>query len=115
MEKLLALAAIQRPLVADPPRQLLEVCTEPDSRLGNKLFAGERCKTHRIAESDDIRTKASFGGANKVRMGAVTALLLWISIPCTGGCPWQTVNASRSEEGREKGHGSPTGVPRYMG
>ena len=47
-----------------------------------------------ITEEDDI---ASEYGINKVK-NAITQPgdVLWHSQPCTGGCPWQIVNAKRS-------------------
>ena len=85
-EKLPALAAIRRQPDADPRRQMLEACAEPDRNLGNKLFVGERCRTHRITAQDDIRTNTGFGRARNIIVGVLATLLLWISTPCTGGC-----------------------------
>ena len=47
----------------------------------------------RITEKDDATTQQGLDKAMKAITGENT--LLWISIPCTGGCSWQNVNEVR--------------------
>ena len=74
-------------------RCIVEVCCSSNSLIGK--LADSCCEVIRITEEDDFTT-------DKGRAKALTAVrkygvdtLVWISIPCTGGSPWQNLNKKR--------------------
>ena len=83
-----------------PKRCLIEFCCGENSRLGNVdcFVEAAGCTVHRITVSNDVLTDAGrnftlslvdkcikeFDGCN---------VLLWGSIPCTGGSQWTKINA----------------------
>eukprot|EP00959_Pyramimonas_sp_CCMP1952_P156005 3263019-Pyramimonas_sp.AAC.1 len=106
-------------------RLFIEFCCGPNSRLGNQaLMPDGQCKVVRLTEKEDMTTKEgkAFAVAKIIELekefrceGLATdrRITLWISIPCTGGPPWQYVNeAMYYRSGNEKalkqlrGHGA---------
>ena len=77
-------------------RGVVEICARDDSVLGRETPDSEGCDITRITLAVDF-TKPngvdlacnSIHGPNDV---------VWASLPCTGGCPWQFVNARKSPE-----------------
>ena len=83
--------------VASPTRTIVEFCCGENSRMGRTALKKPDCKVVRLTMKDDLRTPSGRETAIK----AVTEnpqVLLWVAIPCTGGCPWQRYNAKRSAE-----------------
>ena len=71
-----------------PPRIIVELCASPDSKLGE--LCPPDCNFARFTEEDDLTHKYTIDRAmRKVTQGDV---LVWISIPCVGGTPWQNLN-----------------------
>ena len=75
-------------------RIIVEFCCSPDSRLGDVRPAAQGCKIIRVTDQQNalkdstlksvvsqIRTLCDEGGAFK-------PILVFASLPCTGGCPW---------------------------
>ena len=57
-------------------------------------------KTVLITEQDDLRTAK---GQNKALSGLRgPGDILWHSQPCTGGCPWQKINAKKFKSAKAK-------------
>ena len=84
-----------------PQRILIEVCCGPNSKLGDtsrRHAKGPGCIVIRITEQDDITSpktrKRVIDQVNDVlrKHGPSVKILVWASIPCTGGSPWQRVN-----------------------
>ena len=78
-----------------PSRIMIELCTGHDSRLGRAASWSKGCYCIRITVDDDL---TSWDGVVKAvavlqQYPAVPALI-WVSIPCTGGSPWQLINHS---------------------
>ena len=78
------------PASHENPRTLIEFCCGHDSVLGEQTQHSRGCRCVRITEEDDATTANGINKAKKAIGGPNT--LLWSSIPCTGGCPWQHVN-----------------------
>ena len=75
---------------------LIELCCEPDSELA--FAAPPRGLALRITKDADLTNKATkrtlhsiirFAGKCDVK------LHVWVSTPCTAGCPWKHINESR--------------------
>ena len=89
-------------------RVILEVCCSPDSKLGDETRGAARgCKVIRCTEERDITKQENRASIRReviqsVRgSGNMCPLLIWISIPCTGGSTWSYVNLQH-ETAREK-------------
>ena len=81
---------------------LVEFCCSPNSKLGEARAAAKGCHVLRITEEDDatkpqtirrivqeIHTLCDQGGF---------MLLLYASLPCTGGSSWQRLNIQNNPE-----------------
>jgi hypothetical protein len=80
-----------KPPLHDPKRTLIEFCCSSSSVLG--LYAETHqtnCKIVRITEELDANSPVGLAKA----IGACnhSKVLLWVSIPCTGGTVWQRWN-----------------------
>ena len=80
-------------------RVLLEVCCSPESKLGEVTRkAAHGCKVIRITKDDDVldpqtRKLIVRQVLNELRyLPKGRRLLVWASLPCTGGTPWIHVN-----------------------
>ncbi len=74
-------------------RWILEGCCSEQSLIGN--MAKPECKVVRITEKEDLTTDFAENMAMKAVKEGAERLLFWVSIPCTGGSPWQNINAQR--------------------
>ncbi len=75
-------------------RLLIEICCDKNSRLGQQTEASDGCQVLRITEEDDFTTQEC---VEKIKnaiqcWGDTKSILVWSSIPCTGGSTWQYVN-----------------------
>ena len=83
-------------------RVLVEFCCSPNSKLGEARAAAKGCHVLRVTEEDDatkpqtirrlvqeIHTLCDEGGL---------MLLLYASLPCTGGSSWQRLNIQNNPE-----------------
>ena len=74
-------------------RHIVEFCCGPNSKIGDKRYQRDGCQVTRITEDDDVTTnKGLYKAIQAVRQ---ENCLLWVSIPCTGGSPWQHINAKK--------------------
>ena len=64
--------------------------------MGQEKLKAPGCNVIRLTAKDDLRTPAGLRRALEAVRGS-PRLLLRVSIPCTGGCPWQRVNARKQE------------------
>ena len=78
-------------------RLMVEWCCSPDSKLGQPRAAAKGCTVFRVTESEDATTRKC------VEQMTQKTIQFWkendkcnvhvhISLPCTGGCPWNNVN-----------------------
>jgi hypothetical protein len=85
-------------LLSPPPTQsttkrcLIEYCCGEDSLLGGPGAFRDGCMMHRLTIKHDMTTRAGYDHAVNLVRQAGCPILLWVSIPCTGGSPWQKVN-----------------------
>jgi hypothetical protein len=77
-------------------RTCIELCCSANSKIGANTLLSAGCKKIRFTERHDLTT--DFGVnlaietvkiAQRSNKGKV---MLWIAIPCTGGCPWHRLN-----------------------
>jgi len=71
-------------------RTLVEFCCGPNSVLGQPSDAPEGCNVIRLTADDDVTTPR--GREKAMKAVESKCCLLWASMPCTGGCPWQHIN-----------------------
>ena len=74
-------------------RTIIEWCCGNDSRMGNRAPAG--CKVVRITEEDNALNPKTAERVMKMVEGEPN-VLLWVSIPCTGGSTAQRLNMQRA-------------------
>ena len=71
-------------------RHISEFCTSENSKIGNKRVIRNGCSVLRCSIKDDVTTtaglKRALDGVSK------PGCLLWASMPCIGGSPWQHFN-----------------------
>ena len=83
---------------SEPQRLLIEVCCDPQSKLSNKTRAASRgCEVLQFTRDNDLnkpanRRKMAREIKSFLRTHPVSAVLIWASLPCTGGTPWSFVN-----------------------
>ena len=75
-------------------RAIIEFCCGNDSRIGK--LADDNCIVVRLTEEHDLTTESGLNHAKQAATdlveGGITDILLWVSIPCTGGSRWQSYN-----------------------
>ena len=77
---------------------MVEYCTGEQSLLGQATSSSRGCKIVRITEK--INARSSEGHALALREATRKSLssppvLLWASLPCTGGSPWFNINVRK--------------------
>jgi hypothetical protein len=72
-----------------PDRAPIELCAGHDSRWGQPRAAANGCYTVRITVDDDL---TSIEGLDVLSEYYDKPIFIWVSIPCTGGSPWQRIN-----------------------
>jgi len=88
------LRSLSRSLTDCDKRTLIEFCCGPDSVLGKPSSAAQGCEVIRLTEKEDVTT----GRGLRIAAEACAFkpnVMLWASMPCTGGSPWQKLNARR--------------------
>ena len=78
-------------------RVIIEYCCYPDSLMGKRTPDSKGCKVIRVTTSHDQTTEEGYWWLlNQIRKIPVhIPILLWGSIPCTGGTPWARYNLRR--------------------
>ena len=71
-------------------RHMIEFCTSENSKIGDKRYTKDGCSVMQCSLKDDVTTnkgpKRALDGVRK------PGCLLWASVPCIGGSPWQHIN-----------------------
>ena len=88
------------PSVGRHSRVLVEFCCGPESKLGDRSRKASRnCHVIRCTEDRDVTVRANRMDIRNALETAVACcdkspcpILVWISIPCTGGTTWSYVN-----------------------
>ena len=71
-------------------RHIVELCTSENSRIGDKRYIWNGCSVLRCSIKDDVTTNA---GLKRALHGvSKPGCLLWASMPCIGGSPWQRIS-----------------------
>jgi hypothetical protein len=89
-------------------RVIIEWCCGRDSMLGESSKRSSGCEVVRLTIDDDLRTSEGLQKAIQILQDCPRGrTLLWSSMPCAGGSPWQTPNVAMGEglgkiEGRWK-------------
>jgi hypothetical protein len=86
-------------------RVLLEVCCGKDSLMSSHTEFSERCICVRLTERHDLTTAIGLRrGCDALNLADFLKLpiLVWISIPCTGGSSWQRINKVKGPDTEEK-------------
>ena len=86
---------------------VVEYCCGPRSRIGHDYGRASRWDRIRLTIKNDLTTKRGFQIAESAMNEAIKKhgaknILFWVSIPCTGGCPWHRINLLRSAGIRAK-------------
>ena len=92
------------PRPTDCNRILVEFCCDEDSKLGQARHASRGCHVLRVTEQHDATNMSTI--RKLVRQihqlcdegGGSKELLIWASLPCTGGCSWQRINEAINPE-----------------
>ena len=75
--------------ISETPRRVIEICCGKNSALGQKTRYSENCEVVRITIEDDFTTEKGFRkAADKIDSKTV----IFISLPCTWGCPFNEIN-----------------------
>ena len=75
---------------------MIELCCSEESRLAEAV--PQRAAAIRVPEGLDlrsIRTYRVIKDVAKIARKANISICLWVSIPCTAGCPWRYINAKK--------------------
>ena len=78
-----------------PSRLIVEVCCSPDSKLSDcSRQASKGCVVYQFTEQYSLLSEENRAElAHKVNQFPKSKkVLLWLSLPCTGGTPWSYVN-----------------------
>ena len=80
-------------------RHIVEFCTSENSKIGGMRYTKDGCSVMRCSLKDDVTTnkglKRAFDGVRK------PGYLLWASMPCIGGSPWQHINRHKPGGAKE--------------
>ena len=83
-------------------RTLIEFCCSHSSKASDERYRdGGRCRRIRLTIDEDMRTPEGLEYAMAIVRRCSSNVLLWGSLPCTAGCPWQRLNR-RHKGGRRK-------------
>ena len=74
-------------------RYIVEFCCSEDSALGIPMHESEGCVVLRFPYRLNLLKDAHIRLVRACL--TLTQCLLWVSIPCTGGCPWNSVNRTK--------------------
>ena len=92
------------PRPTDCNRILVEFCCDEDCKLGQARHASRGCQVLRVTEKHDATKMSTI--RKLVRQihqlcdegGGRKELLIWASLPCTGGCSWQRISEAPNPE-----------------
>jgi hypothetical protein len=87
-------------------RVIIEWCCGHDSMLGESSKRSSGCEVVRLTIDDDLRASEALQKAIQIFQDCPRGqTLLWSSMPCAGGSPWQTLNVAMGEGlGEIEGH-----------
>ena len=74
-------------------RNIVELCRGGNSKIGQSKYQRDGCTVTRLTLEDDVITNQGLYKA--IEAVRSENCLLWASIPCTGGSPWQNINVKK--------------------
>ena len=74
-------------------RNIVEFCCGQDSKISQSRYQRDGCTVTRLTLEDDVST--SQGLYRAIEAVRSENCLLWTSVPCTGGSPWQDSNVKK--------------------
>ena len=83
-------------------RVVLEVCGGPDSLMSRPGPYTIECRCVRITISIDFASRRGLCFAINVLRVYRSKVLVWFSMPCTGGCPFQYLNYKKSAKAKQR-------------
>ena len=87
-------------------RVMIEFCCGDDSLMGSAAASGPECHVIRVTRRNDVTTKPGSAFVDKALALAQNTVgknvLVWASIPCTGGTSWTHINALKGDQTRLK-------------
>ena len=78
------------PVAKDTTWTIILLCTEPDSLMVRHNPFGDQCKIVEITEHDDFTSETGYQKVVDALRGP--NVVIFASLPCTGGSPWQIPN-----------------------
>ena len=89
------------PLPKTCNRRIIEFCCGENSIIGQSTVRFSKgCHCVRLTQKIDVTSESGLTFA--LRHASHKNTLLWCSIPCTGGCPWNRINLAKRPEGQER-------------
>jgi RNA:NAD 2'-phosphotransferase (TPT1/KptA family) len=76
-------------------RIIIEYCCSPESKIGEHTRWSNKCLVYRITEQDDATKDSTISKIKDIIHNSLVPVLLFASMPCTGGSPWQNINAKK--------------------
>ena len=83
-------------MLSVPQRFVVEICCSQHCYLCRPSIAGGDVSLLRITQKDDLRDERTYQRVLHILRKWGRSSLAWISIPCTGGSPWQRMNVHRN-------------------
>ena len=82
-------------------RAIIEFCCSDNSKIGEFPKDGLDCAAYRPTEKEDMTTDSGLEHAINIVDSILQGwhMLLWGSLPCTAGSPWQRLNKGTKEPG----------------
>ena len=74
-------------------RNIVEFCCGGSSKIGQSKYQRDGCIATTFTLGDDVTTNQGLYQA--IEAVRSEHCLLWASIPCTGGSPWQSINVKK--------------------
>ena len=85
---------------------MIEFCCGEDSLMGSAAASGHECHVIRVTRRNEVTTKPGSAFVDKALALAQKTVgknvLVWASIPCTGGTSWTHLNALKGDQTRLK-------------
>ena len=75
-----------------PHRTIIEFCCGENSVLGRSTGSSVNCNVIRVTQRHDVTTEEGLRFVLENIKNAGPNVLLWASMPCTGGSPWFHIN-----------------------
>ena len=91
-------AAVAKVFSPSAKRAIIEFCCSDESKIGEFSKDDPDCVVYRLTEKEDMTTDSGLEHAINIvdSIPADWHVLLWGSLPCTAGSPWQRINVKHA-------------------